>query len=540
MSIKTLRKRIALVAVSALGVGLLSVTPASASTGDLYLGANGATVAATNATYTSTTSFGVISGDGQVTTTGTALAYSTAVLGIGVDWVSATICATVSGGTISAIANSSVLTGVTLIGDADSDISFLVTPTAAGTPVVIKSYTGCTSTSSVGTGTLTDTLTVTISAPSAVGTFSSSRSFLKVAAAATNQAVTDSSEDTTARTVANGGSGKIVFTARDTNGEQMPTSAVITATATGGAVVSLDGTTFGTAATGTYGGTYGNVYVAQGVANSPVTAGVVTISINGVVWATRTIKIVGDVDKITLSDQSIGARSADNAAGFYLSVLDSAGNLISGITPSVAASSYTDVVSTVTVAATSSYTLAKAQAFGCSATRGTSNITYTYTNARAQTITSNALPVVCAGGVYTYSASLDAASYAQGGVATLTVTAKDSQGKPVNDYATIGAGQSISCGSQMTAVTAPSSGDTFTNGAKKYTFTVGTTAGNYNCVVSLAAYNDSTVPQAAVTVPFSIKGDGSVSNAEVLAAIVKLIASINKQIAALQKSLKKK
>jgi hypothetical protein len=98
-------------------------------------------VAATNATYTSTTSFGVISGDGQVTTTGTALAYSTAVLGIGVDWVSATICATVSGGTISAIANSSVLTGVTLIGDADSDISFLVTPTAAGTPVVIKSYT---------------------------------------------------------------------------------------------------------------------------------------------------------------------------------------------------------------------------------------------------------------------------------------------------------------------------------------------------------------------------------------------------------------
>jgi hypothetical protein len=152
---------------------------------------------------------------------------------------------------------------------------------------------------------------------------------------------------------------------------------------------------------------------------------------------------------------------------------------------------------------------------------------------------SNVLPVVCAGGVYTYTASLDAASYAQGGVATLTITAKDSQGNAVHDYATLGAGQSISCGTQLTAVTAPSSGDTFTNGVKKYTMTAGTTAGNYNCVVSLAAYNDSTVPQAAVTVPFSIKGDGSVSNAEVLAAIVKLIASINKQIRALQKSLRR-
>jgi len=41
------------------------------------------------------------------------------------------------------------------------------------------------------------------------------------------------------------------------------------------------------------------------------------------------------------------------------------------------------------------------------------------------------------------------------------------------------------------------------------------------------------------TIGYSIAGDGSVSNTEVLAAIVKLIASINKQIAALQKALKK-
>jgi len=539
MSIKTLRKRIALVAVSALGAGLMSVAPASAAIGDMYLGANGI-AATTNATYTSVTSLGLISGDGDVSATDTAMMYDTGEIGIGVDAGNGVKCATVSGGYITAAGSGNEVTGLTLVGENSTTVmSFTVKPTAAGTPLVIKSYSGCTSTTSLGTGTLVDTLTVTVVTVASAGTFSASRSFLKVVSAATNEAVTDNSESTTARTVANGAAGYIAFTARDANGNQMPTTAVITATATGGAVVSLNGTTYGTAATGTYGGTYGNVYVAQGVANSPVTAGVVTISVNGVVWATRTIKIVGDVDKITLSDQSRGARSASNAAGFYMSVLDSAGNLISGITPSVAGSSINDVVSGVAVAASDSYSLATAQAFTCSATRGTANITYTYTNARAQTITSNALPVVCAGGVYTYTASLDAASYAQGGIATLTITAKDSQGNAVHDYATLGAGQSVTCGTQLTAVTAPSSGDTFTNGVKKYTLTAGTTAGNYNCVVSLAAYNDSTVPQAAVTVPFSIKGDGSVSNAEVLAAIVKLIASINKQIKALQKSLRR-
>ena len=53
--------------------------------------------------------------------------------------------------------------------------------------------------------------------------------------------------------------------------------------------------------------------------------------------------------------------------------------------------------------------------------------------------------------------------------------------------------------------------------------------------VSLPAIDD------AVTVPYSIKGSSTaVTNADVLKAIVSLIASINKQIAALQKALLKK
>jgi len=341
--------------------------------------------------------------------------------------------------------------------------------------------------------------------------------------------------------VANGGAGYIRFSLNDANNLSMSTSTVISASATGGAVVSLNGTTFSTAISGTYGGTYGTVYVAQGVANTAATT-TVTISVNGATWATKSLTIVGDVNKIELSDASRLKRSASNTGAFYLTVTDAAGNLINGITPSVTAGSINASVISVTPVITAS-SLPTGQTAECSATRGTSTITYTYTNARNQLITSNALPVVCAGSPYTYTASLDATSYAQGGIAELTISAKDSQGNAVSDYHTLGsvsaASISITCGSQLTAVTAPAYTDTFTNGAAKYKFTVGTTAGSYNCVVDLKDYNDATTPQAAITVPYSIKGDGGVSNAEVLAAIVKLIASINKQIKALQKSLRR-
>jgi hypothetical protein len=547
MSIKTLRKRIALVAVSALGVGLLSVSPANAATGDLTIGANG-TASVGAATSATCLSNGIISGAGAVSTTVSGIAYENATIAVLVDNAAAKDVVSVSGGTITAFGTVTggtvpVQTGLTLIGSdaSDGDYCFLVKPTAAGTAVVIKSYTAPTAKTATTGGTLVDTATFSIYAAASVGKFSPSLSFVKVSNNSTNEAVTDSSENASHRTVANGSAGYIVMTLKDETGTAMPSTTLVSATATGGAVVSVDGgSTYGTAVSASYGSSgYFNVIVAQAASNTPVTAGVVSVAVNGAAFATRTIKIVGDVDKIVLSDQVIGARSSNNAAGFYLSMLDSAGNLISSKTPTATANSTGEVVSAVTVAASDSYTLPTAQAFACSATRGKGNIQYSFVNSRSQTILSNVLPVVCAGGVYTYTASLDAASYAQGGVATLTITAKDSQGNAVHDYATLGAGQSISCGTQLTAVTAPSSGDTFTNGVKKYTMTAGTTAGNYNCVVSLAAYNDSTVPQAAVTVPFSIKGDGSVSNAEVLAAIVKLIASINKQIRALQKSLRR-
>jgi hypothetical protein len=182
------------------------------------------------------------------------------------------------------------------------------------------------------------------------------------------------------------------------------------------------------------------------------------------------------------------------------------------------------------------------QTFTCTSATGTANLKYTITNAALATVTSNELAVKCAKAPSTYTASLDKASYAQGSIATLTITAKDSAGNAPADGSKLGttgaSALSITCGALMTAVTLPvTDADTWTSGVKTYKFTVGTTAGSYNCVVDLPLYNSAATPQTAQTIAYAIAGDGSASNSDVLKAIVSLIASINKQIAALQKAL---
>jgi hypothetical protein len=87
-----------------------------------------------------------------------------------------------------------------------------------------------------------------------------------------------------------------------------------------------------------------------------------------------------------------------------------------------------------------------------------------------------------------------------------------------------------------TAVTAPGYGDVLEDGVKKYTFIVGSTEGDYNAIIAVPSINAANSKQSAVTAAYSIKvANAGVTNAEVLKSIVSLIASINKQIQALQK-----
>jgi hypothetical protein len=166
--------------------------------------------------------------------------------------------------------------------------------------------------------------------------------------------------------------------------------------------------------------------------------------------------------------------------------------------------------------------------FGCGTTSGASTVTIKHTNAISAASITKTVALTCAGGIDTYVVSTDKASYAIGEIATITITAKDSTGKPVHGVAAMGAADTVSVGGG-TLTKAVAATDTFTAGVRTYKAQM-TTAGTFNVVVSVAG---STTTSA--TTSYKVASDGSVSNAQVLQSIVALIASINKQIQALQK-----
>jgi hypothetical protein len=154
-------------------------------------------------------------------------------------------------------------------------------------------------------------------------------------------------------------------------------------------------------------------------------------------------------------------------------------------------------------------------------------------------VSSNEFTATCGDdAVDTFSASMDKATYSPGEIATLTISAKDANGGVVADVTTIGAKfNQISIPGMTIIGSAITSADVFTSGAKTYKFRVDQAEGSFVAQVGVTADTDLTVK----TIQYSIKASGtSVTNAEVLKSIVALIASINKQIQALQKLILKR
>jgi hypothetical protein len=519
MSTKTLRKRIALVAVTALGAGVLSVAPANA--------ASEVTITASSTGLTTTGVVSALSNNaGKMTLSGQlslAVAAGTATTNVTV--TNGTFIGLTSGGTINAAGTT--VTGATTT---SALVGLLVKPTAVGA-MVIKSYDGATTTSAISTHTWT------IVATTSIGTLSASNSFANIHSAAAAAEVTTMGDTADAERVANGLEGYIRYTLHDANDIAMPATTVVTASASNGAVVSFTSATYlGASATDTYptATDYDTIYVAQGTKNAAIDT-VVTISVNGVVWATKSFKLLGDIATIELAagnDGVYGETGETHTEGISLKVKDSLGRLLPSVATTVDGLSYNSSVTGFGTATTGSSTSSGTQvSFTCSSTKGSADVKVSKTNTALTKITSNTLKVYCVGAADSYTAGLDKAVYVPGDLATLTITAKDSAGNPASDISTVGAAAAIA-GSNMTPVTALTVTDTFSAGVKKYTFVVGSTEGSYQMSVSLTDID------SAITIPYTIKSSTTaVSNADVLKAIVSLIASINKQIAALQKAL---
>jgi hypothetical protein len=346
----------------------------------------------------------------------------------------------------------------------------------------------------------------------------------------------------------------------------------LVATATNGAIVNIDEDGDGSALSAGTGSTvvqYGNgnaglVRIDQPTAGAPITT-TVTISYNGTTVCTKTVSIRGAAASIEVSDIATvdlsgsgtdvdwhgeTAASGSRAGHFYVTLKDSAGNIVypaTGDTFSMDPATTTTTVTALAVAAadfatttTSTNIRSKSSGtFTCGPTAGESSVKIRHTTtATGVTITSPAFVARCADDPYTYTASWDKASYVQGEIATLTVKFLDSKGNPANSIDHPGAAVFVT--PMLTAVTATGAADMLPNnkGEKTYTFTVGTpsgmTAGTYTSIIDFTSLTAVAATKATPTYKLST-GSEDASFQDVLKSVVALIASINKQIQALQK-----
>ena len=584
MSTKTNFKRIALVAVVALGAGVLSVAPANAGTSHPAAGAAGGNMAAetlvlSTATTLSTTGSAVSTGvtDGisnrstgllyKDTSTGTAQSATVLTTGaLALYTLGDTDVALVaSGGAFAgASATTSATTALTadrktlvILGSTETAVSATWSSSTAGT-YQISLYRGSAidGTSSATDGTLVGILNVTVVATSTAAVYSAADS--ACALQESYAVVSTTSLDTAgANYQANGDSAFVTFDLRDAYGVALAAGATV-ATATNGAWVNIvaSGSQKGIGSTAVSAAvpTDLSVVVSQPVANAPVST-TVTVTYNGTVVCTKSIIITGEVASMKASSVLAGKiGGAASATAFKLRTYDAAGNMVipvaarfaavpASLSSIVTAASISTAASSLTGDTADSYSTGT---FTCGATAGTKAINLAYQNVSGTIAVSPAISARCAGAADTYTASFDKASYVQGEIATLTVQFKDNLGNAANSYDTLGAASAVVTSPMLTMVGTPPAGATNladVNGQATFKFTVGgstaVTAGAYNALVD---YPTLTAVNAKIqTVAYKVStGDTGVTNADVLKSIVALIASINKQIQALQKLILKR
>ena len=609
MSTKTLRKRIALVAVAALGAGVLSVAPASAANNNAVGGANvapdtdilnvavapsitgAAIVLATveDATTARNFSLGLLANSTTLTTSSLT---STATMRADGEIVFYTktandVAATfeVEGGTLGTVAaesgsinsvNASRTAWSTAKATAATQIAFSVKPNTGATSMTVSMYkSGALSTPSqakvndvlsgaTSKGSLIQRYVVTVATTSLSGAYSPAFSAIRgVASGSVSQTETSNVDASASLTVANAASSAafININLRDAYNVSLDGKGALTIEATNGAGLKFNAD--GTVATSGFNliavdtDTSGALTVARpaAFANKGFST-TVTVKWNGATVGTKAVRFLGEVAKIVATADAYNLQAGASPAEVgSITYTDDAGNVL-------APTSGTSVVSTtlnqfVTGASvsnwadstdpTSYYDITCAGTATTASGTGSADLVWQHVNAfSGSVVRSAATKVTCSGNPVTYTAALDKATYAPGDIATLTITGKDRLGNLAQGTANLI--QSASSGSeftvtapQMTPVTAISTSSVLLNsapGTKTYKFVVGNVEGSYNAVVAIPLINSLLLGGANQTVAYKVAAPaGAVSNADVLKAIVSLIASINKQIAALQKAL---
>jgi len=482
MSKTTLRKRISVIAVSALTAGMLSVvaTPVanagiqastnadpSDTTFNVAVGSNATGAVVLDGDPDAMRSLGLLDKDASSTTAQSATVLSTGAI-VFYAGSSATSSAMVaSGGTFGASRSTTNATATyasnlrsVAFGDSTTTVAAAWYPAGVGT-YTVSYYRSTAATQSVTSsfttrGTLIGTVLVTVVASSGAKAWSASESTCTTSTVSIAPAALDASSSTVTN-----GAWFINYNAVDAYGTALPAGAFI-ATSTNGALVNFGAGTStpvaGSATTvvdSTSTGANRTIRIDQGTAGVPVTT-TVTLSYNGTTICTKTVSIRGSVASMDVSvvgTQDLGATDYTSAsynhdgsggAGglFTVTLKDSVGNIVlpastgafsevSGSTNDIIQAFSIETAAT-SVSSTSVHSYSRGIAT-CGSTAGSKEVSLKYTNpANGAVTTSKPFTLRCADDASTYTASWDKASYVQGEIATLTVQFLDSKGNNAN------------------------------------------------------------------------------------------------------------
>ena len=554
MSIKTLRKRIALVAVSALAAGTFSVVSAPAANAVItgvtvaaagVFGTNTACVAGTP-TAAATARYHANGAKQAFTIAGTPATTETLTITGPAVWLGSYVTATSVDGTHLISSSGKVLT-TKAVADTTAVLQF----TGVGAVSVAGSY----------TGPLANANYYFVAVASCNNDVSVGDSYAQLRDDTDTSPTTNVNESggSTVGYTAAGQKSYLALALNDAYGEDVDTTLLaLTATTTGGCSIAWDATAASgtTTAVDTGAGNANENLVILGD-NTPRSC-TVTVTLGTTTVATKTVLFTGDAATLAIVPSSTssywtynnaggGAAGTANVDAIAYVTKDSAGNIINtGGTPSlsdgtgsqqqssVAAGSYASTAQRTNGLATLDVTTGSATA---SLGAGTYRLKLTRASDGVSIYSAVTTANNSSNSYFTYEVSWDKASYNVGDIMTMSVTLKDSGGRLAPDNTQVGASIAIVVNG-ATEATAEASTDKTTNGVKKYYFSAGTTAAAYGYSALLPANGSG---QGVVTGTYTIKDPNSgTSNADVLKSIVALIASINKQIQALQKLILKR
>ena len=593
MSIKTIKKRVALVAASALTAGFFSVVSAPTAnaadlTATISLIASNTGSAVASATDTAARQVGWVSATNAAGTltadlmtlndaeAQTGVCLSTCSLPFKFDRTTDTVGygVVVTGGTISGIADSITLTNgagvltvngnrtavVLAAGATDSSLRGVVTASSGATSMSISFFQGAnvTDLDNATNGSLAGRLTVAIAAANTAGEYSASQSsiYTQIPYATTATASGLLGYDNTGR-INNGQRASVYVSLKDPYAAAL-TTGVITATATNGSLVAIKDalpaagdafaptSSFATDAGGLAGG---DAYITvtqpvAGVAGSTT----LTIARNGEVLATKTLNWSGEIASIEIIAANTntifknGGADTDGSLGIRYAVKDAAGNAVTmSAHPTITGATGAFIGASLSTTGNVLYRNLQSSSVGygngtllvpASALNGAGSFKLRVVNGAGANVDSAAYNATVANGATaSFTASWDKTTYAPGELATLTIGVKDVFGNSMHDGQAL-SGLVLSVASGFTSVGGTCEAtSTITAGIASCVYAAGNTDGSYSFSVDLTTAPD----QSATVGAIKVTGATGVTNADVLKSIVSLIASINKQIRALQK-----